>query len=435
MTTPKTIGIKTLGCKLNFSESATIERILTEKGYAIVPFEEQADVYIINSCAVTAEAEKKCRYYARHIKKHYPASKVAFIGCFSYLRFEQLLRDKEADIILGSNNKTEVVNKIEQLLKSTDPDLCLSQVDDKTAFVSAYSLHERTRSFLKIQDGCDYFCTYCTVPYARGHSRSDSIAHVLNNAKDIITNNIKEIILTGVNIGDFKTAEGENFYNLLQALSQLKDLERLRISSIEPNLLTNKIIKLVAESKNILPHFHIPLQSGCDKTLERMKRRYKRNVFAEKVAYIKQLMPEACIAVDVIAGFPGESEEDFMDTYNFINSLPISYLHVFPYSKRPGTLAFSFPDQLNKACKSERTKRLIELSNQKKHIFYTEHLHSIHEVLFESEPSNHQISGFTDNYIKVKLAGEQDLINCIKKVRLEEIMDDDSVWGILINKE
>ncbi len=425
-----TIGIKTLGCKLNFSESATIERLLTEKGYRIVPFEEEAEVYIINSCAVTAEAEKKCRYYARQVKKKHPASKTAIIGCFSSLRLEELIREHDADIILGSNNKTEVVNKIESLLKSPSQDLPLYQAEDKTTFFSAYSLHERTRSFLKIQDGCDYFCAYCTVPYARGHSRSNSIASVIKDAKTIVANGIKEIILSGVNIGDFKTAEGENFYNVLEALIKVEGLQRLRISSIEPNLLTKEIIELAASTKQILPHFHIPLQSGCDDVLHRMKRRYKREVFAEKVHYIKQLMPDACIAVDVIAGFPGESEADFRDSYDFIHRLPISYLHAFPYSRRPGTLAYDIPNQLSKACKNERNQQLLALSHEKKHTFYTENLHRIREVLFESETSSRQLVGFTDNYIKVSASLPNDNINAIRNIQLSELLDDDTVLGI-----
>ena len=429
-----TIGIKTLGCKLNFSESASIERILSEKGYCIVPFEQEADVYIINTCAVTAEAEKKCRYYARHIKAHYPAAKVAFIGCFSSLRFEQLIEDKEADIILGSNNKAQVVAEIEKLLQQKPSLETLSQTDDKTDFVSAYSLHERTRSFLKIQDGCDYYCAYCTVPFARGHSRSDSIEHVISEAETIVANGIQEIILTGVNIGDFKTPQGENFYQLLQQLILVKGLERLRISSIEPNLLSNEIIALAAETNAILPHFHIPLQAGSDKTLQRMKRRYKREVFAEKVQTIKKRMPHACIAVDVIAGFPGESEEDFLDSYRFIESLPVSYLHVFPYSKRPGTLAATFPEQLSTACKNQRSQQLIDLSNKKKQIFYNENLHSIRPVLFETETNNKQLIGFTDNYIKVSVNGTINLINTIQKVNLQEIIHEDMVKGIIVNE-
>ncbi len=429
-----TIGIKTLGCKLNFSESATIERMLTEKGFRIVPYEEQAEVYIINSCAVTAEAEKKCRYYARQLKKQHPASKIAIIGCFSSLRLEELIQEQDADIILGSNNKTEVVNKIESLLLSPPQPLPLSQADDKTAFFSAYSLHERTRSFLKIQDGCDYFCAYCTVPIARGHSRSNSIANVIKEANTIVANGIKEIILSGVNIGDFKTPEGENFYNVLEALIKVEGLQRLRISSIEPNLLTKEIIELTASTKKILPHFHIPLQSGCDRILQRMKRRYKREVFAEKIAYIKTLMPEACIAVDVIAGFPDESDTDFKDTYDFIHGLPISYLHAFPYSRRPGTLAYDMPNQQSRACKNERIQQLLVLSDEKKHTFYTENLHSIREVLFESETSTRQLVGFTDNYIRVSASLPTDKINTICNIQLKELLDNDTVLGIEINE-
>ena len=429
----KTIGIKTLGCKLNFSESANIERLLVAKGYKLVPFEEKADVYIINTCAVTKEAEKKCHYYARQIKSHYPNSKVAFVGCFSSLRSEQLIQNQEADIILGSNNKLEVVEAIENLFHSSSV-LPLSQIEDKTHFVSAYSLHERTRSFLKIQDGCDYFCAYCTVAYARGPSRSDSIENILANAQHIVDNHIKEIILTGVNIGDFKTSKGEDLYKLLTQLAEIKGLERVRISSIEPNLLSNEIIELTAKSNQILPHFHIPLQSGSNRILHNMKRRYKREVFAEKVQYIKQLMPHACIAADVIVGFPGENENDFTETYQFIESLPISYLHIFPYSKRPGTPAYTLPEQLSKACKKTRTKQLSELSNRKKHQFYTENIGSKRSVLFETQTTNHQLSGFTDNYIKVWVNGKKEEINTIQKVHLLDFISNDTLIGEIITE-
>lgn len=428
------IAIKTLGCKLNFSESAGIERLLLAKGYRIVSFEEAADIYIINTCAVTAEAEKKCLYYARSVKKKYPQSKIAFIGCFSSLRSPTLMDGKKADIVLGSNNKNLVVEKIDALFQATQPNVPLSEKEDKTSFFSAYSLHERTRSFLKIQDGCDYFCTYCTIPYARGNSRSDTVQNVIKNVKDIVAHNIKEIVLTGVNIGDFKTQKGENFFSLLQQIIAIEGLERLRISSIEPNLLTREILQLSAESEIILPHFHIPLQSGSNTTLKKMKRRYNKETFGEKIMEIKQLMPDACIAVDVIAGFPSESEEDFMESYLFIKNLPISYLHVFPYSRRAGTPAYHLPEQIPTSIKNQRTQQLIELSNEKKHQFYAENTGSVRSILLESATSDNRIVGFTDNYIKVAVEGSRELINSIQTVSLVDFIDKDTLKGKIIVK-
>ncbi len=425
-------AIKTLGCKLNFSESASIERKLLAKGYNMVPFDQVADIYIINTCAVTAEAEKKCLYYARSIKKHHPQSKIAFIGCFSSLSSTSLINNKEANIVLGSNNKNQIIDKIEELFHTPHNDLPLSSIENKKSFFSAYSLHERTRSFLKIQDGCDYFCSYCTIPYARGNSRSDTIENVIENVKNILAHNIKEIVLTGVNIGDFRSQEGENFYDLLQQIIKITDLERLRISSIEPNLLTDDIIKLTAESKKILPHFHIPLQSGSNTILKKMKRRYNTDFFLKKIMTIKKLMPNACIAIDVIAGFPSESEEDFMETYHFIKNLPISYLHVFPYSKRPKSLAYHLAEQLPNAIKNERTQKLIALSQEKKHQFYLENIDSTHSVLFESKTSNNQIIGFTDNYIKVAIKSEENLINSIQTVKLLDFINSDTLKGKII---
>lgn len=422
------IAIKTLGCKLNFTESAHIERMLREQACEIVHFEKEADAYIINSCAVTEQAEKKCAYYIHHIKHHYPEAKIALIGCFSALRKEELKERFEIDLVLGSNNKYELVHLLPSLLSTEESQHPISP-DDKSIFMDAYSLHERSRSFLKIQDGCNYYCTYCTIPYARGHSRSDSIPHVIANATHIVANGIKEIILSGVNIGDFKSPEGGDFYELLQALEKVEGLERIRISSIEPNLLTAEIIRRVAASKTLLPHFHIPLQSGSDKILKQMKRRYERSLFAEKIHFIKQQMPHACIAVDVIAGFPGETEEDFRDAYNFIDSLPISYLHVFPYSRRSGTPAYDMPGQLSRREKSNRTKTLIELSDKKKLIFYKENLHSIQKVLIESTDKDGYDVGFTGNYIRVKTHHLPKNIHSIQTLVLTAIEKDGIVMA------
>ncbi|MFA7401814.1 MAG: tRNA (N(6)-L-threonylcarbamoyladenosine(37)-C(2))-methylthiotransferase MtaB [Bacteroidales bacterium] len=422
----KSIAIKTLGCKLNFTESAHIERLLKEQGYVFVPFEQEADMYVINTCAVTEQAEKKCAYYIHHIKNHFPQAKIALMGCFSALRKNELQARFEVDIVLGSNNKFELSHIIPSLLAGDSPK-STSYPDDTSTFIDSYSLHERTRSFLKIQDGCNYYCTYCTIPYARGHSRSDSLSHVITNAEKIVANGIKEIILSGVNIGDFRTPEGEGFYDLLLALEKVKDLKRIRISSIEPNLLTHEIIRLVSESEILLPHFHIPLQSGSDKILKLMKRRYNCDLFTERIHFIKQHMPHACIAVDVIAGFPGETEEDLQDTYAFLERLPISYLHVFPYSRRPGTPAYDMPNQLSNHEKSHRAKVLIELSDKKKLAFYKENLNSVRQVLIESTTKQGYDIGFTENYIRVKIEHTPRNINNIQTVRLNTIDADGSV--------
>lgn len=422
----KRIAIKTLGCKLNFTESAHIERMLAAQGYVFVPFEHEADMYVINTCAVTEQAEKKCVYYIHHIKNHYPHAKIALMGCFSALRKDELSERLGVDTVLGSNNKFELTHIIPSLLSDNIPEIDTYQ-DDTSTFIDAFSLHERTRSFLKIQDGCNYYCTYCTIPYARGHSRSDSLEHVITNAQQIVANDIKEIILSGVNIGDFKTSRGEGFYELLQALEKVEGLKRIRISSIEPNLLTHEIIRLVSESETLLPHFHIPLQSGSDKILKLMKRRYTCDLFAERIHFIKQYMPHACIAVDVIAGFPGETENDFHDTYSYLESLPISYLHVFPFSRRPDTPAYSMSGQLSTREKSDRTRELIKLSDKKKLIFYKENLHSEQKVLIESKTKQGYDTGFSGNYIRVKTKHKEENINSIINVILKAIDIDGNV--------
>jgi threonylcarbamoyladenosine tRNA methylthiotransferase MtaB len=412
----KKIAIKTLGCKLNFSESASMERLLTEQGHTVLLKNDQADVFIINSCAVTENAEKKCRQYVHQIKKKYPQAKIVLVGCYSALKNAKLI-ENEVDLLLGSSDKMNVIQEINRLF--TPPRCGLDpQSPADNAFFSSYSIFERTRSFLKIQDGCDYFCTYCTVAAARGRSRSDSIENVLDNAQKIVENGIKEIVLAGVNIGDFQTKKGENFFDLLQSLTKVEGLKRLRISSIEPNLLTKEIIDFTANSNIILPHFHIPLQSGCNDILAKMKRRYLRELFAEKLSYIKEKMPHACIAADVIVGFPGETEEQFMETYHFIKSLPISMLHVFPYSKRPDTLAYALPNHLTNACKNERAKRLIFLSDEKKAVFYRENKGKLFHALIESKNENGFLQGFTENYIRVKLPYNKHYINEILKVKL-----------------
>jgi len=413
----KKIVIKTLGCKLNFSESAAIERLLVERGYTVSSKDSQADAFIINTCAVTENAEKKCRQYIHQIKNNHPQAKIVLVGCFSALQNVKTV-ENEVDLLLGSSDKMNVVAEIDRLFGKTNLE---ETAKNEAVFFSSYSISERTRSFLKIQDGCDYFCTYCTVAHARGRSRSDSIENVIVNIREIVANGIKEIVLTGVNIGDFKTKKEECFFDLLQAITKIEDLKRLRISSIEPNLLTKEIIDFTANTNIVLPHFHIPLQSGCNDILAKMKRRYQRELFAEKVCYIKEKMPHACIAADVIVGFPSETEEQFMETYNFINSLPVSMLHVFPYSKRPNTPAADMPNQLTNACKNERTKQLIRLSDEKKRNFYQENSGKILHALIESKNENGFLQGFTENYIRIQIPYNKQYINEIIKVKLLKI--------------
>lgn len=416
--------IKTLGCKLNFSESATLERMLVGKGYCIAENAAFSDIYIINTCAVTETAEKKCRQYIHQVKKQNPKVKIVLVGCYSALENAQAIAS-EVDLMLGSGNKSQLVEKINFLFEQNNHTIIIKEKPQE-AFFASYSMDERTRSFLKIQDGCDYFCTYCTVAYARGRSRSDSIENIISYAKDIVSNDVKEIVLSGVNIGDFRTEKGDSFIDLLYALEAIKELKRIRISSIEPNLLTDRIIDLVSKSMKILPHFHIPLQSGSNEILSQMRRRYKKELFAEKIYRIKEKMPHCCVAADVIVGFPGETDNLFKETYHFIEDLPLSMLHVFPYSKRPNTIAATMENQLSNTCKNKRANTLIELSNKKKTLFYQQNIHRECFALIESKKTNGFPTGFTDNYIRIKLPYDTAIINEIVKVKILK-MDTDGV--------
>jgi threonylcarbamoyladenosine tRNA methylthiotransferase MtaB len=418
----RTFYIKTLGCKLNFSESATLERMLVEKGYCIAANATSSDIYIINTCAVTETAEKKCRQYIHQVKKQNPQAKIVLVGCYSALENSQAIVS-EVDLMLGSGNKSQLIGKIDSLFEQNNHTIIIKEKPQEPFFTS-YSIDERTRSFLKIQDGCDYFCTYCTVAYARGRSRSDSIENIISYARDIVSNNVKEIVLSGVNIGDFRTEKGELFIDLLYALEKIKDLKRIRISSIEPNLLTDEIIDLVSKSNKILPHFHIPLQSGSNEILSKMKRRYKRELFAEKIYLIKEKMPDCCVAADVIVGFPGETDTLFEETYHFIEEFPLSMLHVFPYSKRPNTIAATMENQLSNTCKNKRANALIELSNKKKTLFYQQNILRECFALIESKKENGFLTGFTDNYIRIKIPSDATIINQIVKVKILEIDTD-----------
>ena len=427
MENSKTVAFQTYGCKLNFAETSSISKNFLDKGYEIVDFKETADVYVINSCTVTDNAEKRCKEAVRRAKRLNPNAKVALVGCYSQLRPKELESFKNVDIILGNKEKFNLLNHLESHSEScfTSNELILKD----NSFSPAYSIDDRTRTFLKIQDGCDYYCTFCAIPFARGRSRSDTIANTIKQAEEVVAQGQKEIILTGVNIGTFGKGSEENLFGLLKEMGKIEGLERIRISSIEPNLLTDEIIDYTAQSTKILPHFHIPLQSGNDELLKLMKRKYKREVFASRVQRIKEKMPLACIAADVIIGFPGESEEHFMDTYQFIESLPLSYLHVFTYSDRPEAKASVMEGKVSKKDKKDRSKRLHELGEIKKRAFYKANTETEHIVLWEAARKNDQMTGLTENYIPVYKSFEIEKVNTISKVKLEK-MNQDGEWFI-----
>ncbi len=425
------IAFHTLGCKLNFSETSFLSRKFNPDIYEIVDFKEQADIYVINTCLVTERAEKKSWAFLRAAKRRNPKAIVAAVGCFSEVKKQEVLDISEVDVVLGSSDKFNLPEKINNLLGiNQDKTIELTNTNDN--FQTLYSLGDRTRSFFKIQDGCDYFCTYCAVPFARGRSRSDTVEHTVKEALKIADAGIKEIILTGVNIGDFGRKNGENFYSLLSALNNENKFERIRISSVEPNLLTDEIIELVAGSKVLQPHFHIPLQSGSDNVLKAMKRRYNTALFAERLKKIKQLMPHCCIAVDLISGFPGESEDDFSNSIALLESLDISYMHVFTYSEREGTPAAQMTEVVPHAVRTARSRQLMALSDHKKKEFYLKNSGTVRNVLFESDNDKGMMNGFTDNYIKVKTKFNSDLINQIVSVKLS-VLEKDVIFAGEIN--
>lgn len=414
----KTIAFQTFGCKLNFAETSAIARKFTDSDYDMVDFKENADYYVIHSCTVTGQAERKTRAAIRQAIRKNPEASVAVIGCYSQLRPEEIKSIKGVEIVLGNSEKYKLFDHIQSI--RTDNQLSETEPSRPTDFEPGFSMGDRTRSFFKVQDGCDYFCTFCAIPYARGRSRSASVASTLEVANQIAATEVKEVVLTGVNIGDFGRQNGESFYELLLGLDTIAGIERLRISSVEPELLNDDIIKLVSESKKFMPHFHIPLQSGTDRILELMKRKYKREVFARRIHSIKSLMPDACIAADVIIGFPGESEEDFDNTAYFIRSLPISYLHVFTYSKRPGTKAALMAEQVPDSVKQERSRILHQISDEKKATFYRENKGTVRDILWESDVEEGFMSGFTDNYIRCKKPFNKSSVNQIESVILLE---------------
>jgi threonylcarbamoyladenosine tRNA methylthiotransferase MtaB len=421
MTPNKTVAFYTLGCKLNFSETSTICRMFTANGFAKVDFLYGADVYVINTCSVTDHADKKCRKVVKQALKYNPDAFIAIIGCYAQLKPQEIAAIPGVNIVLGANEKFNLLDHILNYEKKEGTQVFANEIKHVNTFLPSYSLGDRTRTFLKVQDGCDYFCSFCTIPLARGRSRSDTIANTVISAKEAASNGVKEIVLTGVNIGDFGKNTNETFFDLVKALDQINGIERIQISSIEPNLLTNEIINYVAQSERFVPHFHIPLQSGSDKILKAMRRKYERELYTDRVAFIKDIMPDCCIGADVITGFPSETEEDFLDTYRFINNLEVSYLHVFTYSERDDTTALRIKEVVPGNIRHQRTEMLKILSEKKKRFFYEQHQGKKMKVLFEMEHENGFMKGFTENYIKVKTAYDPLLYNEIVEVKLCDI--------------
>jgi threonylcarbamoyladenosine tRNA methylthiotransferase MtaB len=426
----KKVAFYTLGCKLNYSETSTIGRLFNQAGFDTVDFTNTPDVFVINTCSVTENADKKCKKIVQEALKISPAAYVTIVGCYAQLKPKEIADIPGVDMVLGAAEKFQIVDYISDLTKNTKALVYNQPVSEANEFVSSYSFGDRTRTFLKVQDGCDYSCTFCTIPLARGNSRSDTIENVVAQAKQIAESGVKEIVLTGVNLGDFGIIDGERstkFFDLVKALDNVEGIDRFRISSIEPNLLSDEIIEFVATSKRFVPHFHIPLQSGSDKILSLMRRRYKRELYANRVAKIKELMPDCCIGVDVIVGFPGETREDFIDTYNFLNDLDISYLHVFTYSERENTLAAEMSGVVPGSTRAERSKMLHILSDKKRRAFYQTQLNKPEEVLFEGDIKDGFMHGFTRNYVKVKAKYDPVLVNELKTVYLTNISPDGDV--------
>jgi threonylcarbamoyladenosine tRNA methylthiotransferase MtaB len=427
------VAFYTLGCKLNFSETSTIARNFQDEGFERVDFEEVADIYVINTCSVTDNADKQFKQVVRKAMKLNPDAFVAAVGCYAQLKPEELAAVDGVDLVLGATEKFKITDYLNDLSKNNQGEVHSCEIQEADFYVGSYSIGDRTRAFLKVQDGCDYKCTYCTIPLARGISRSDTLENVLQNAYEIAQQDIKEIVLTGVNIGDYGKGEFGNkkhehtFLELVQKLDLVDGIERLRISSIEPNLLKNETIEFVSSSRTFVPHFHIPLQSGSNDILKLMKRRYMRELYAERVAKIREVMPHACIGVDVIVGFPGETDAHFLETYHFLNELDISYLHVFTYSERDNTEAAEMPGVVAANVRAKRSKMLRGLSVKKRRAFYESQLGSNRTVLFEGENKQGYIHGFTENYVKVKAPWNPELVNTLHEVTLTRIDDDGCV--------
>ena len=441
MNADKKVAFYTLGCKLNFSETSTIARNFVSEGFERVEFDEKADVYVINTCSVTDNADKRFKTIVKSaLKKNHEAFLIA-VGCYAQLKPEELAAVDGVDLVLGATEKFNVTSYINDLTKNTHGEVHSCEIEEADFYVGSYSIGDRTRAFLKVQDGCDYKCTYCTIPLARGISRSDTLESVLKNAKEISEKGIKEIVLTGVNIGDYGKGEFGNkkhehtFLELVKDLDKVDGIHRLRISSIEPNLLKDETIDFVSKSNSFVPHFHIPLQSGSDELLKKMKRRYLSNTYSNRVTKIKKVMPNACIGVDVIVGFPGETDELFLETYNYLNEMDISYLHVFTYSERPNTKAVLMEGVIPKNVRAKRSKMLRGLSVKKRRSFYESQLGNILTVLFESENKEGYIYGFTENYVKVKAPWNPELVNTLHEVTLTKIDEDGLVRFDFVKSE
>jgi threonylcarbamoyladenosine tRNA methylthiotransferase MtaB len=430
-----TAAYYTLGCKLNFSETSTIAQSLNKEGFAKVPFEAGADVYVINTCSVTDQADKKCRNIVRKALSYNPNAFIAVIGCYAQLKPDEIASIQGVDIVLGANEKFNILDYLTDLQKKETVQIANQEIKHTKEFVPGFSIGDRTRSFFKVQDGCNYFCSFCTIPLARGRARNASIADTLIKARELAQTGVKEVVLTGVNIGDFGYGTDENFFQLLQELDKIEGIERFRISSIEPNLLTDEIIEFVAQSKRIAPHFHIPLQSGSDFILEKMRRRYDSSLYKSRIEKIKKMMPHCCIGVDVIVGYPGETDEEFQKTYAFLNELDISYLHVFTYSERDNTTAVrSDEGVVPQHIRKERNKMLTILSEKKKRAFYTSQTASEEVALFEATEDNGLMYGFTSNYVKVKTHFNPLMINQTSAIELLEL-DRDGVFKIAFKEK
>lgn len=420
---PKTVALHTLGCKLNYSETSTLGRLLENEGFVKKDFEDQADVYVINTCSVTDNADKECRMLVRRIQRRAPEAMVVITGCYAQLKPEEIAAIPGVDLVLGAAEKFNITRHLQEITKGDSARICSCDIDEVNIFTASHSIHDRTRTFLKVQDGCDYNCSFCTIPLARGKSRSDSIANVIRHAQTIAAQGGKEIVLTGINLGDFREPVAEadtgtgrkngRFQELIRELDLVEGIERFRISSIEPNLLSNEIVEFVSNSKKFMPHFHIPLQSGSNRILGLMRRRYQRELYAERVGLIKTLLPHCCIGVDVIVGFPGESDADFRETFDFLHSLDVSYLHVFTYSERDDTAALTLKPVVPMHVRNERNKQLRNLSYQKMQYFTARHIGQTRKVLFESKTKSGMLEGYTDNYIKITAPWKQEWENSI----------------------
>jgi threonylcarbamoyladenosine tRNA methylthiotransferase MtaB len=420
----KRVAFYTLGCKLNYSETSAIGRQFSQAGFRTVDFTDQADIYIINTCSVTENADKKCRKVVKEALKYSPNAYITIVGCYAQLKPTEISNIPGVDMVLGAAEKFQIIEHITDLTKQAKPLVYNQPISETNQFVDAYSFGDRTRTFLKVQDGCDYSCTFCTIPLARGASRSETIENVIKQAHEIAASGVKEIVLTGVNLGDFGIRNGkreDRFFDLVKALDEVEGIDRIRISSIEPNLLTNEIIEFVANSKRFVPHFHIPLQSGSNKILGLMRRRYRRELYAERVTKIKEVMPDCCIGVDVIVGFPGETREDFLDTYHFLNELAISYLHVFTYSERENTSAAEMEHPVPGSQRADRSKMLHILSEKKRSAFYQTQLNKVVEILFEGDMKDGYMHGFSRNYVKARVEYDPLWVNELKSVKFTNI--------------